>query len=166
MPRLVLIRHAKSSWDDPRAEDHARVLNDRGREAAPRIGRWLAERGFVPDEVLCSDAVRTRETWQLIAGEFEVAPEPKLLGGLYLAGRQKMLEVLRQATGETVAMLGHNPGIGDFAGWMAAEAPAHPKFGSYPSAATAVLEFEEDWAEVRPGTGRVLDFVVPKDLAG
>ena len=60
--RLVLIRHAKSSWDDFSIEDHDRQLNERGRRSAPAIGQWIADRGDIPTEVLCSDAKRTRET--------------------------------------------------------------------------------------------------------
>ena len=62
MKRLILTRHAKSSWDDPLMSDHDRPLNERGKAAAADLGQWLASRGYVPSEVLCSDAVRTRAT--------------------------------------------------------------------------------------------------------
>ena len=63
MKRLILTRHAKSSWDDPLTPDHDRDLNDRGKAAAADLGQWLSSRGYVPDEVLCSDALRTRKTF-------------------------------------------------------------------------------------------------------
>ena len=65
--RLILTRHAKSSWDDPAMADHDRPLNDRGKAAAADLGAWLASRGYIPGEVLCSDAQRTRSTWSGIA---------------------------------------------------------------------------------------------------
>ena len=67
MKRLILTRHAKSSWEDPLTPDHDRPLNERGRAAAADLGQWLASRGYVPGQVLCSDALRTRKTWAGIA---------------------------------------------------------------------------------------------------
>jgi len=67
MKRLILTRHAKSSWDDPLTPDHDRPLNDRGKAAAADLGQWLASRDYVPGEVLCSDALRTRKTFSGIA---------------------------------------------------------------------------------------------------
>ena len=78
-----------------------------------------------------------------------------------------MLAALRAADdrAETVLMIGHNPGIAEFAALMAAAPPAHPRFADYPTAATAVIEFPADgWAGVAPGTGRVAAFTVPRDL--
>ena len=166
MRRLILIRHAKSSWDDPQIDDHARPLNDRGRCDAPRIGRWLAEKGHVPDEVLCSDAVRAHETWDLISGALPGAPvDLHLLPELYHAGPREMIAALHRARGRAVAMIGHNPTVGEVARRLAATAPTHSKFGQYPTAATLVLDFRtDDWRGVLPGTGTLVDFVVPKDL--
>lgn len=163
--RLILIRHAKSDWGDPEAEDHDRVLNERGRRSAPLIGRWLAERGHVPDELLCSSAARTRETAELILGELPQAPQPHPMPELYQADAGRMLSVLQKARGSIVALIGHNPTIGDFAARIASEAPAHPDFGRYPTCACAVIDFSSDsWQGLSFGTGRVADFVVPRDL--
>ena len=74
MKRLILTRHAKSSWDDPLTPDHDRPLNDRGKAAAADLGQWLASRDYVPGEVLCSDAVRTRKTFSGIAPALPGAP--------------------------------------------------------------------------------------------
>jgi phosphohistidine phosphatase len=67
MKRLILTRHAKSAWDDPAMADHDRPLNERGKAAAADLGQWLASRDYIPQEVLCSDAERTRKTWSGIA---------------------------------------------------------------------------------------------------
>ena len=163
--RLILTRHAKSAWDDPLAADHARVLNARGREAAGRIGRWLAGRGYVPDAALVSSAARTVETWALLSAELPQAPAPQVTEALYHAGPERMLQVLARAEGGTVLMLGHNPGIAAFALWLLASPPAHPRFAAYPTGATLVADFHaDDWAEVVPGSGSCRDFVVPRDL--
>lgn len=165
MKRLILTRHAKSSWDDPLTPDHERPLNERGRGAAADLGQWLASRGYVPGEVLCSDSLRTRQTWERIAPALPGAPVLALKPALYHAGPEVMLAVLRHASAETVMMIGHNPGIAEFAGRIAAKAPLNPEFARYPTGATLVVDFAvESWAEVDFGRGRVEDFIVPREI--
>lgn len=159
--RLILTRHAKSSWDDPAMRDHDRPLNQRGRRSARELGDWLASRGYEPEEVLCSTATRTRETWDLAAlAPLEVRPPIRYEPQLYQAGPDQMLKILRSATAPVVMMLGHNPGIGEFAAMLPARPPLDPEFRRFPTAATLVVDFQvPDWSEVRPGEGGVLDFV-------
>ena len=164
--RLILTRHAKSSWDDPAMPDHERPLNARGRRAADALGAWLASRGDLPDEVLCSDAARTRETWARIAPSLECSPVLGVTpGGLYLAGPETMLAELRCAVGRVVMMIGHNPGIAEFAAMIVARPPAEPEFRRYPTGATLVVTFEADsWPDIGPGEGAVVDFITPRAL--
>lgn len=163
--RLILTRHAKSSWDDPTLQDRDRPLNGRGRKAAADLGGWLASRGYLPDEVLCSDALRTRQTWEGIAPALPAAPAVTLKPALYHAGPDVMLAVLRHATGRCVMMLGHNPGIAEFAARIVAAAPLHPDFGRYPTGATLVADLEaEGWSEAGFGRAAARDFVVPREF--
>lgn len=164
MNRLILIRHAKSAWDDPTLADHDRPLNARGTGAARDLGQWLASRGYTPEEVLCSDALRTRETWAGIAPALPAAPEPLLKPALYHAGPDVMLAVLRHAKAKTVAMLGHNPGIAEFAHRLVAQSPASEQFEKFPTGATLVVDFESDWADVDFRQGSAVDFIVPREL--
>jgi len=161
--RLILTRHAKSAWDDPAMADHDRPLNGRGRRSALELGEWLHSRGYEPDEVLCSTAARTRETWARVqSAPLEVTPLVQFLEGLYHASPDVMLAALRRATGDCVMMIGHNPGIAEFAAMLPAKPPAHADFRRYPTGATLVVDFAApDWAAVRPGMGSVLDFFVP-----
>ncbi|WP_108263258.1 SixA phosphatase family protein [Mangrovicoccus ximenensis] len=165
MPRLILTRHAKSDWSHEDLSDHDRPLNARGRAAAPLIGRELAGRGLVPDQVLCSSAQRTQETWAGIAAELPGAAEAEILPALYHASPETMLAVLQGAKGEVVAMIGHNPGIGALAHQLLGAGPAHPKFGIYPTGATLVAEIA-DWTGLENGRARLVDFFVPRDLPG
>lgn len=166
MKRLILTRHAKSSWDDPMMTDHERVLNARGRAAAVDLGGWLASRGYVPGQVLVSDSVRTRETWERIAPHLPAAPEAELKSALYHAGPDVMLAVLRHACADVVMIVGHNPGIGEFAQRIVARAPLNPEFQRYPTGATLVADFAvESWDQVDWGLGSVDDFIVPRELA-
>jgi len=164
--RLILTRHAKSSWDDPLTPDHDRPLNERGKAAAADLGGWLASRGHVPDQVLCSDALRTRKTWSGVAPALPGTPVLDLKPALYHAGPDVMLAVLRHATGNTVMMIGHNPGIAEFAQRLVREAPLNPLFARYPTGATLVVDFAiDDWAEADWGGALVLEFIVPREIA-
>jgi phosphohistidine phosphatase len=115
MKRLILIRHAKSDWDDPFNGDHNRRLNARGHRAAGLVGAWLAEHGYLPDHVQCSTATRCIETWQEIKEAADLDLSPEYEKGIYHASSDVMLKILSRAEGDTVMMLGHNPGISDFA---------------------------------------------------
>jgi len=162
---LILIRHAKSDWGDPNLPDHERPLNMRGLRDAPRLGQWLAENALLPDRVLCSTARRTQETWAGIATQLPQPPDPALRSSLYHAAPADILTALKASEGRCVAVIGHNPGIGSLAWSLSNTPPEHPKFGSYPTAACLVLEFEiDDWSEITSSTGQVRDFITPDDL--
>ena len=141
--------------------DHDRPLNDRGRRSARALGDWIASRGYEPEEVLCSTSRRTQETWEQIAGAaLEARPVLRMEKRLYHADPQAMLAVLQSASYPTVMMLGHNPGIAEFAAMLPARVPLDPEFRAYPTAATLVVDFEADsWADIEPGRASVLDFV-------
>ena len=113
--RLILIRHAKSSWSDPFADDHARPLNKRGRASAKAIGQWMTQNKYFPQVVLCSDAERTQETASLILPELHVQPELVLRSDLYLATPQDIVAAIKSRAEVVVGVIGHNPGIGSLA---------------------------------------------------
>ena len=165
MKRLILTRHAKSSWDDPMTPDHDRPLNERGKAAAADLGQWLASRGYVPDKVLCSDAVRTRATFSGIAPALPGTPVLELKPALYHAGPDVMLAVLQNAKADCVMLIGHNPGIAEFAERLVAHAPINADFARFPTGATLVADFViDDWADLTWGTGVVDDFIVPREM--
>lgn len=159
--KLILTRHAKSSWDDPWQSDHDRPLNKRGRRSAVAVGNWLRQEGHVPDETLSSSSRRTEETQELLG----LGGTVHFTRALYHAGASAMLHELQGATGGTVLMLGHNPGIGAFAERLARNQPDHARFFDYPTCATTVFEFDaETWKDVQFGTGAVVGFVIPREL--
>ena len=165
--RLILIRHAKSSWDDPLSGDHARILNARGRASADAVGAWLKAKGYVPDEIHSSDAARTVETTQRLVAALGTTPAVELHARMYHASAPTLLDVLTKAKGDTVALVAHNPGIAFFAEMIVARAPDHDRFMDYPTCATLICDFAiNDWAEVVTRSGQVIDFIVPRDLIG
>mgnify|MGYP005854657051 CR=1 FL=1 len=164
--RLILTRHAKSDWDDPLDSDHSRPLSARGVDAAPRIGRWLAQSGYLPGQALVSDAARAQQTWGLIASELPNAHAATVDRSLYLAGPELLLARLRQATAPCVILIAHNPGIAEFARRLLRGPMAHKGVAQFPTGATLVADFERaDWSAVAFATGQGVDFAVPRDLA-
>ncbi len=163
MKRLILMRHAKSSWDNPLQEDRERPLNGRGRVSARVIGEWLKAKKYAPDQVLSSSSARTRETFSRLG----FVCDAQFMDKLYHAGPDMMLDVLRGATGDTVLMLGHNPGIAWFAQNIVQVPPPHSRFFDYPTCATLVAEFDVDtWRDIGTGSGTAVDFIIPRELTG
>ncbi|MBC6438125.1 MAG: histidine phosphatase family protein [Rhodobacteraceae bacterium] len=162
---LILIRHAKSDWNDPHLADHDRPLNARGRRAAPRIGAWLSLQGLTPGAVLCSSARRTQQTWAGIASRLPNAPAPELSRSLYHAEPAQMMQAIRRASASPLILVGHNPGIGSLARLLCKHPPAHSKFDFYPTGATLILRFDAaNWSGAKPCRGEVLGFIIPPDL--
>lgn len=163
MKTLILMRHAKSSWDDPTLGDHARPLNGRGRVSADAMGDWLRNRKYIPDQALVSDSARTRETFARLG----CICDTRFDSDLYHASGQGMHKVLKTAKGKSILMLGHNPGIAEFAESLVKEPPDHARFFDYPTCATLVATFDiGDWSELRVNTGTALDFAIPRELTG
>lgn len=159
---LILTRHAKSSWENPAVSDHDRPLNKRGRKSAPAVAHWLRNNGWLPDEVLSSSSARTRETWDRMALQ---ARKARFLRTLYHASPENMRAELSEATEPTVLMLGHNPGIAEFASRIVCQPPHHSRFHDYPTCATTVIRFDcDDWAHVEWNSGVVLGFAIPREL--
>lgn len=161
MVTLILMRHAKSSWDDPFLTDFERPLNKRGQRSAKALGDWLRANALVPDEVISSSSTRTGQTFEGLNLDTPV----RFTRALYHAGPAQMWQVLAQAKGKRVLMLAHNPGIAEFAEQIVQTPPDHARFWDYPTGATVVVEFPvERWSDARSGTGRVTHFVIPREL--
>lgn len=159
--RLLLTRHAKSDWGNPLKEDKDRALNARGKADAPKIGAWIKEKGFEPEQVLCSAATRTQET--LLGLDYTHSPMVTVLDELYLAEPEEIISLLSNAEPKVVQVIAHNPGVGALANALLEDEPSHPDFYRYPTGATAVIEFEQDdWSAIN--AGRLVDFIVPRDL--
>lgn len=169
MRRLLLARHAKSSWGDPSLADHDRPLNGRGRRAAPLVAATLAERGFVPDAVRSSSSCRTRETWELMAPRFGGDPRVEYFSELYLAPPRAVLETVASVPSavETLMILGHNPSTHALAAYLARRGDRQLRdriIRSFPTGAVAVIELDgDDWGEVGDG-GELLDYIIPRSL--
>jgi phosphohistidine phosphatase len=170
MVRLLLLRHAKSSWDGSGVADFDRPLNFRGRAAAPLMGRHMADHALNPDRVLCSGARRTRETFAgilpALSGDFDAI----FLRAIYDAPEDAYSRIITRHAGSarTVLLIGHNPNIQTCAIELIGR--GNPDIRErltekFPTAGLAVIDFEQsDWSTLAPGSGRVVAFFRPREL--
>jgi phosphohistidine phosphatase len=167
MRRLYLLRHVKSSWKHPELDDHERPLAGRGRRAGKALARHLREQRVEPQLVLCSPALRARQTLELIepalgARSVEVERE------LYAATAATLLEHLRavRRSVTSVMLIGHNPGLQDLAVGLAGDAPGAAELATkLPTGALVTFEVVgSGWRELGPATARLTAFVRPRDL--
>jgi len=168
MKTLHLLRHAKSSWKRGELDDHERPLSKRGRAAASAVAKAMARTGIAPDIVLCSTAVRARETLTPIAQRLK-PPKVVFEPGIYdVAGRKLWKYVLALPEGaDTVLLIGHNPGLHAFA-LSLADADSLGRLpspeGKFPTGALVTFSFEGRWRDLRPRTAYLVSFVQPKEL--
>jgi phosphohistidine phosphatase len=168
--RLFVLRHAKSSWDDPGLDDHERPLAPRGRRALEALASHMSDRNIHPELVLCSSSRRTRETLDGIA----VGGEHVIERTLYGAGAEELIDRLRQLP-ESVSsamLVGHNPS----AQMLVLRLTNHDADGSadpqrdevkrkFPTGGLATLAFDCDWSELAPGCARLEEFTSPKGFS-
>ena len=171
MKKIILLRHAKSSWNHPGLSDHDRPLNKRGRAAAPVIGNWLSCKGHVPDVILCSPSVRTQETVRRLEMTSDRQPALELQDSLYHASQDALLHALRglSDTYQSAMIVGHQPGLSTFAGMLAECAEAHcvQAYQHFPTAAAAIFEADvSGWSALAYCSAWFRDFVKPRDLDG
>jgi len=160
MKRLILMRHAEAGWHI-NTDDHERPLSASGIRDAKKIGSWLKEKAYMPDEVISSTSVRTRETLSYLLLDCPQIFERSL----YLADADQMKSTLKTLLSETVILLAHNPGITELAYDLMNHEEKHENFMDFPAASTVVIDFKADrWSEVKSDSGIFVDFVMPLHL--
>ncbi len=171
MRKLLLLRHAKSSWDSPGLDDFERPLAPRGIRDAPSIGAFMKKQDLVPDHVICSPARRATETWALVApelgGDLLVEFDPDL----YLAPPSTFLTIAQSQpiNVETLLLVGHNPGTEMTAERLCSAGPAEAVERlrtKVPTASLIEIHLTADrWGEVEWGSGTLGHFVTPRWLS-
>ncbi|MEO0410760.1 MAG: histidine phosphatase family protein [Pseudomonadota bacterium] len=170
--RLLLMRHAKSSWDSAVARDFDRPLNKRGHKAGKHMGAYLHKEGLSWDVLLVSPAERTRQTVERLEAGYGETLAPLYDDRLYMASATQLLAVLRNLDdiAQTVMLIAHNPGIQGLALSLVArggrkETDRARIESKYPTAALTVIDFTAaNWNKVAPAGGALERFVKPKDL--
>ena len=171
MKKLTLLRHAKSSWDDPVERDFDRPLNKKGKRAAAVMGRFIRSKGLRFDQILASPAVRVIETLENVEEASGQAMEPTWDRKIYLASSATLLDVLRgaHADADHILMVGHNPGLEDLIFDLVPDdgtSPARDEVETkYPTAALAEMTLAIDsWADISEKCGKLDRFTRPRDL--
>lgn len=169
MKTLLVLRHAKSGWDDPVARDFDRPLNPKGQRAAVAMGRYLRDQGLRFDYAIASPAVRVKETLAQISLGLGTAIDPAWDQKLYLASLGTLLDAIEElpdAAG-TVLLSGHNPGLEELVlDRVSASGPLRDAAAQkFPTATLAELRFEIDrWGEAPHTEAELVRFVRPRDL--
>jgi phosphohistidine phosphatase len=167
---LYLLRHAKSSWDDPELNDPERPLDARGERAASLIGVHLAQEGVRPDWILCSSARRAVQTLERVLPHLDPAPPVSTERGLYGASAAQLLERVAAADEAAASLLlvGHNPALEQLAAALIGKGDPGARRRlekKLPTGAWVELSFAcAGWGDVEPGGGELRRFVIPKDL--
>ncbi|MFN0264149.1 SixA phosphatase family protein [Tepidamorphus sp. 3E244] len=170
MPKLVLMRHAKSDWDKPGLADFDRPLSPRGERTIPRVMAALEALDIMPDHVICSTALRTRQTLALALQGWKDDMRIDMTKAVYEAEAEDLIELVSDAVRgdapETLTIIGHNPAMEDLAAILAG--PGSDQEGldrihtKYPTAAVAV--FDGSWDDFGPGRMKLETFIVPREL--
>ena len=172
MRQLLLLRHAKSSWDDPKLPDRERKLNARGRRAAATMRRAMRELGLVPDLVLVSPARRTLETLEALE-PWDETPLIEPIEALYPGSAAQLLAALHGVADvvRSVLLIGHNPGLHELGVMLTGppeKAPASDAArrlaAGFPTAALAEFTIPAPWWGLEPGGGRLLRFLTPREI--
>ena len=162
MKKLLLLRHAKSSWDDASLPDFERPLNERGRRAAPLMGEFMRRQKIRPDLVICSPARRTRETIARVLEAAGMTTEVRYDERIYEASVQALLDVVSGIEEDKleVMLVGHNPGLENLLERLTGTAERMP------TAALAMITLNaEKWDEAQTKGGRLDRLVKAKELA-
>jgi len=168
--RIVIVRHAKSSWDDPTVADHDRPLAPRGRKALHGLRDHLESLALRPELVLCSSSRRTCETLDGIHSALGRHPHIEIDDGLYAADAEHLLARLRHLDDDvtTLVIIGHNPGVADLVDLLVTpseEPAAEPVTGKFPTAAVALVSFTGHWRALQPAAAALDSFWAPRSAA-
>ena len=169
MKTLLLMRHAKSSWDDLFCPDHDRTLSGRGQKAALDMAGWLSQNDLNPDAVLLSSAVRVQETWGLLRASLNGTPSTCTVQNLYMTSADFLLAHIRNTkkSVQTLLVLNHEPTLSNLTAQLATS-PLPPKCAralqKFPTAAIAQFDLTDKWSTLSRSTANFTQFIKPKDL--
>jgi phosphohistidine phosphatase len=168
--RLTILRHAKSSWNDPHLDDFNRPLNDNGWKAARRMGRELKKRDMKFDLVIASPAARVRETIDGLTEKLQLNVEIRFEPRMYAASEEILLNIVRdiRESAHAPLLVGHNPGLQQLLVALTHKDPDDLRSRveeKFPTAALATIELPAHrWTEVTPATGKITELILPKEL--
>ena len=162
MKKLLILRHAKSSWEDASLRDFDRPLNERGLRDAPFMGQILRERGVAPDLIISSPAARAKSTAELVKKAAGWRAPIRIDERIYEASQQTLFSIIAGIVNDvsTCVLVGHNPGMEGIIKLLTGTSP------DMPTASVAVVEFDIDsWSKAEPGNGGLIEVLRPKEMS-
>lgn len=163
MKTLMLLRHAKSSWDDASLRDFERPLAKRGERDAPRMGEELKLRAPMPDLIISSPATRARQTIEAVVRTSGIRSRLEFNESIYGASSAELMRLIRRLPDSVncALMVGHNPGFEEVVSRLTGTDTVMP------TAALACMEFQVDhWNDLADGAGKLIWLLTPKKLKG
>ena len=167
---LFLLRHAKSSWDEPGLVDHDRPLSKRGIKAAPLMARAMVQRNWLPDFALVSSAMRTQQTWQLAREEFPARIEAHVENSIYEAPAEAIANAIRKIPERvsSLIVIGHNPGLEDISTYLASPGSDEDALFNlrqkFPTAALARFSYDSEWKSLSQQSAGLTHFLTPRQM--
>ena len=164
---LLILRHAKSAWDTDAPDDFDRPLSLRGQRAAKRMGRYIAETGLLPDNIVCSTATRAVQTIHGVAQAAGLTLRAvRFEHAVYEAALPTLLEVLGECGPEArrTMIVGHNPGLEYLLDYLAGGVPVPGDGKLLPTAALARFDLPDDWRRLERGQGKLIGLIRVRDL--
>lgn len=168
MRQLIIMRHAKSDWHSNAGSDFDRPLNKRGEKDAPRMGQYLLDKGFVPDEVIASPARRARQTARKACREMGIDEDAiQYADSLYLCGVEEMLGVMANADSllKRLMLVSHNPAVDELLHYLCNnDLPYNSDGKLMTTAACAIIELPDNWQQALHRRGKLLELVRPREI--
>lgn len=162
---LLILRHAKSSWSNPVLADYDRPLKKRGMHNASAMGAYLRERGWLPDSILCSTAVRAAETVRLALAAMDLTEDLiHWSEDFYHAEAQTWLKALKTQRAARVMIVGHNPGLDELVDLLCGPTKRGEDGKLMTTAAVARIQLDQPWKRIGPGSGKLLHLQRPREL--
>ena len=160
MKRLILVRHAKSNWNQPLVSDHDRIINDSGKSDAKLIGQYLYQTHYTISHIISSIAIRTLQTAKIISKEIKFEDSIETQSLIYNSAAEKILNLIHNINNkfECVMLLGHNPTITELANHI-----SNIEINNIPTSGTIIIDFECQWNQIS-NDGNTIDFITPDKL--
>ena len=158
------MRHAKSDWSGPNTVDHDRPINKRGQKNAKQIGQWMKRHNYIPQKIMCSTAIRAKQTIELVTEQIEGSSENiDYDKSLYLAAPDTLIELIQLYKNDvsSLMLVAHNPGLEELINFLSKH---ENEYKSMTTANLAIFEFSDNQFNPEIDKGKLIEFIKPKEL--
>ena len=166
--RLFIMRHAKSDWSGQGVSDFDRPINKRGQKNARRIGLWMDENNLIPDQIVCSPALRARQTIELVMEQIKKIDAATIYfdESLYLADLETLIEIIQiyKSKHNSLMIVAHNPGLEELVNYLIVQSKINLNYESLTTANLVIFKYKDSQFDPVTDQGKLLEFIRPKEL--